>query len=287
MRKTFKITTLLAATLLLLAPTAQAADLILKQNLQCNKNLTVKGALKIEDAGDDHNITIVPGNEAANRNLSIPVMGANGEIVLTVADQTIAGTKTFSTAPAVPAGSFARTKLATDSAADYVLDVQSDVRNDDGTILTASAAAGKFGITNGGHGVAGLKLSGEAAQNNTKTDYASAMVVLPPEYVAGSAITVKFTAKYSGSGTAGGTKTVDCEAYKLAKAGTVGSDICATAAQNFTSSSVEYSFTVTPTGLVAGDKLQLFFTMALQETVNSSTVTGEISDIRVSMDIKG
>jgi len=212
--------------------------------------------------------------------LSVSVLPVSAGTQQIKQDTTFTGTVT------VPNGSFTRAKLATESAVSDVLLIPNAFRNDDGSIIAAAASSGKMGITSGGHGTGGIKLVGEAAQNNTKTDYFITSFMLPPNYVAGSAITIKFTAKYSGSGTAG-TKTLDMEAYKLAKAGTVGSDLCSTTVQTITSSSVEYSFTVTPTGLVAGDKVQIIGTLVVQETGNVSTLTGEVSDARACYDIKG
>lgn len=185
----------------------------------------------------------------------------------------------------VPDAAIARTKLATETAVSYPIDLQTKMRNDDGTVLTASASAGKFGITNGTHSAPALKLVTEAANNNTKTDYMCAVITVPPEYVAGSNLTVAVTVSRTGSGTPG-TNTIDVEAYELGTDGAVGSDICATAAQNFAASATTRNFTITGTNLVAGDKLLFYFTAVLQETA-SSALTGNILDISVKANIKG
>lgn len=55
-------------------------------------------ALKIQDTGGDHSTTIKQNsNEAANRTLNVPALGADADIVVTVGAQTIGGAKTFST----------------------------------------------------------------------------------------------------------------------------------------------------------------------------------------------
>lgn len=78
--------------------------------------------------------------------------------------------------------------------------------------------------------------------------------VLPPTYVSGAAITVRVRAKKDTTlGTV--TDTVDVTAKLVGD--TLGSDICTTAAQVLTTSYANYDFTVTPTGLVAGDILAI------------------------------
>ena len=61
--------------------------------------------LKVLDTGANHTTTIKQNSdEAANRILNVPALGADAEVVVTVGNQTIAGTKTFSTAPTITGG---------------------------------------------------------------------------------------------------------------------------------------------------------------------------------------
>jgi hypothetical protein len=145
-----------------------------------------------------------------------------------------------------------------------------DFKNTDGTTLSATASAGKFGlaITAGTSEV----LNGEAATGNTKTDAAAYEFVLPANYHAGSNLTLTIYAKYSGSGTAG-TKTVAAAAYLTAVDGTQGSTLIATSAQTATTSNAAYAFTVTGTTLVPGSRLLITVTSVMQETGGSSSLT--------------
>jgi hypothetical protein len=165
------------------------------------------------------------------------------------------------------------------------LDLQSQLRNDDGSVLEAAAASGTFGIVNGTHAAPGLYLETEAANSSTVTTYASAVYVLPQEYVAGSNITASLAIDTNGSGTLS-TNTIDLQALPLNDAGTVGSDICATAAQNLNSTPTARDFTLTGTDLEPGDALLLYFTMVLTETA-ASNVTGRLSCVDLQFNTQG
>jgi hypothetical protein len=90
-------------------------------------------------------------------------------------------------------------------------------KNADGTTLAASAAAGKFGISNT-FGTA-TYLIGEAANTNTKTDDAVVEYVLPQTYIAGTNLTLTSNVSVAGAGTPG-TKTFQAKVRKVASAGT-------------------------------------------------------------------
>jgi hypothetical protein len=149
-------------------------------------------------------------------------------------------------------------------------------KNSDGSVLTASPASGKFGVSL----TAGTSeaLTSETAQSNTKTDVAYFETVLPPSYVAGQDITLTVNAKVSGTLT---TKTIAAAAYKVADAGTQGSTLIATAAQAMTTSAADYAFTITGTTLSPGDRLGLLLTMVLTEAA-AATQTGTVNSLRLS-----
>lgn len=152
-------------------------------------------------------------------------------------------------------------------------------KNADGSTIAAAASSGKFGIslTPGTSGV----LSSEAAQNNTKTDKAYFEYVLPRDYQPGQNLTVTVNGKYAVSGGTAGTKTVDCEVWKIGTDGAHGSDICSTAAQTLTTSAADYAFTINGASLSPGDKIGIQLTAVIQETANGGTVTGSIASVRV------
>lgn len=158
----------------------------------------------------------------------------------------------------------------------------------DGSIPDTTGAAGNPKIIMGGYGSGTGKFEGEDAHGATKTETLCFDAILPPEYVAGETVTLTVTCRYSDSGTGSmSTKTIDAEAYEIAEAGTAGSDICATAAQNITTSMAQYSFTITPTNLTAGDTLRVFLRIVLTESGGSGAQRAEFGGATIKADIKG
>lgn len=124
---------------------------------------------------------------------------------------------------------------------------------------------------------AGVTFVGNAVSGNTKTDYAQIDAILPAWYVAGAAITVRVRAKWTTTLLTVSSK-VDVE-VKVAADGSLGSDICTTAAQQVTTSFANYSFTVTPTGRVAGECLNIRFGLLGDDTGGTINTAGAISEI--------
>jgi hypothetical protein len=147
-------------------------------------------------------------------------------------------------------------------------------RNDDGGSLVAtSPGATDFTVANTTGTSTGL--AGHASTNNTKTDKAVFEARLPSFYKAGDDVTVGANAKYTTTGGTAGA-TVDIEAFKMADAGTHGSDLCATSAQALGTNSATKSFTITGTTLGADDRLLLRVTTA------TTTPTGATASATVN-----
>lgn len=147
-----------------------------------------------------------------------------------------------------------------------------------GLVLDATGGAGLFKITM--TPATGLQLSGETANNNTKTDTVYWEYTLPKTYVAGAALSVIVNANIViGSGTAG-TKTLTCLAYEVSTAGVSGANL-GPVAQNLTNSAADYTFAITSTNLAPGDKLLIGLTIALQETA-SSNINAVINSVRLA-----
>lgn len=154
-----------------------------------------------------------------------------------------------------------------------------DFQNSDGSVLAASAAAGKFGITLSA-GTA-MNLVTEAANSNTKTDVAIHEYIVPSSYVAGTNLTVTANTMYVlGSGTVG-THTLAAAAYLTANDGTQGATLIATAAQSVPAAAADVTFTITGTSLVAGSRLLLSFTLVIQDT-GASNITAKLNSVRIS-----
>lgn len=221
-----------------------------------------------------------------NRTVTMPDPGANASFVMTEGAQTINGVKTLGSAPSVPDGSFARVKLATEAAALHTLNLQSLCRNIDGTVLDATGAATKWKIVAGAFGTGTLELRGNDANTNTVTSDLETVFILPVNYVAGSAITIRLFSHTTGAGTITA-RTIDAELFKMGTDGTAaGGDLVTTAAQTITGTSAAYDFVVTPTGLVAGDALRLNVRGSVAISDATATRT-HLTAARVLIDIKG
>jgi len=149
-------------------------------------------------------------------------------------------------------------------------------KNSDGSVLTASPAAGKFGVSLT-HGTSEA-LTSETANANTKTDIASIEFTLPQTYAAGQDITLNVNAKVSGTLT---TKTIAADARKVSDAGAHGSNLIATAAQVMGTTAADLTFTITGTTLSPGDRIALQLTMVITEGA-SANQTGTINSVRLS-----
>lgn len=167
-----------------------------------------------------------------------------------------------------------------------------DVRNSDGTVLTASAAAGIFGISAGGWGSGTLKLVGEAASGNTKTS--TGMVALPvPEnaqatvFTTGSkAWTIEIDARVSV--VAATSATVDIEVYRSdGNGGVSGSDLCTTSAQDINSATwATKTFTLTATNIEPGDELIVLIRTAVNDSTGANSSVGQIGRIAAVFNAK-
>jgi len=149
-------------------------------------------------------------------------------------------------------------------------------RNADGSVLAASAAAGKFGqvVTLGSV----LTLISEAASSNSKTSTALFAIQLPLDYTAGADITVGVDQIQEGG--AATVKTLDVLAYRADGLGALGADICATAIQNMTTSRSRLDFVITGTTLAPGDIVIVKIVTVLTEAAAGS-VTNSVNGITV------
>lgn len=157
----------------------------------------------------------------------------------------------------------------------------------DGSIPDTTGAAGNPALVMGGYGSGTGIFQGEDAQAALKTETLCFDFAIPESYVAAQSVNVKVTCRFNDAGTnTESTKTVDCEVYKIAEAGTAGSDICATAIQTMTASMVSYTFAVTATTLSAGSLLRVFIQCALEGDSNGALKV-EVGGATVTLDIKG
>ncbi|MFZ5833019.1 MAG: hypothetical protein ACOY3P_23275 [Planctomycetota bacterium] len=187
------------------------------------------------------------------------------------------------------AGTIDRTQLTQDDLAVFTVPL-TELRAT-GTLAQLGNAAGTpsgaMGLTPGTHGTNTPIVVGEAANQNSKTNLARLQFVLPPEYVAGETITLRAHAKVSAAPQVGATLDVECFVSD-GEAGPGAGDICATAAKNLTTSYADHDFTITPTGLAAGDVLDIEITAVVNDTGGSAgNKIASIGKLEMLLDIQG
>lgn len=125
------------------------------------------------------------------------------------------------------------------------------------TNLPTTAASDDIGAINGTDGTAFMSLQSIDFKASTTTAYARAFVALPPNYVAGSAITIRVVAGMITT-VSDTTATVDIQCYSNDGDATGSADLCTTAATTCNSLTFgNKDFTITPTDIVAGQLLNV------------------------------
>ncbi len=216
--------------------------------------------------------------DAANSVVSLNYAGTQ-RVKVTSAGVEMVGTVTL------PAGSVSRASLATET---KFIDLEERLKGADGADLSLSETAGDFFR---GLGTNQWYIDGEATINETEASVGWFSFVLPDNYVSGGAISLVASALVVLAGDAANdpTSTIDMEARLVTKAtGAVGSDLVSTAAQTLATAGADYSFTVTPTGLVAGDKLVCKLTTSVVETAGGTgAANSRITRLGANIEVKG
>lgn len=140
---------------------------------------------------------------------------------------------------------------------------------------------GTFGTNSPSLQTADLKAAGST------TNYARVTFNLPECYVTGQTVQVRI---WGGMIThiADTAATVDVEAYRSGDDTTIGSDLCATAAQSLNSLTVSYKdFTITSASLAPGDTLDIRIALLVNDGANVSAVIGLIGGVELLLGSKG
>lgn len=185
-------------------------------------------------------------------------------------------------------GQVPRTVLAQNPGAAFPIDLTNLRTWDDfATNLPGTAATDDLAIIEGTFGTDAPRLqTGDLKAAGATTRYARFTFALPEQYVDGDAFTIRVRAGMDTT-ISDGTATVDIEAYRYDDDGGVGSDLCATAAQDINSlTKSDNDFTITPTGLSAGDVFDVRVAVAISDTAGATAVIGEISRISVLVDVR-
>lgn len=151
----------------------------------------------------------------------------------------------------------------------------------------STASSDDLGVATGTLGTAGCYLTSGNAQGTALTQYARFQFVLPPEYYAGETVKVRLYCDMTTAATV--SATADVQAYKQSvSAGTVGSDLCTTAALSINSTTAAAKdFTITSTSLSPGDVLDIRIAVAISDGSGSGTVTALIYQAAMLLDIRG
>lgn len=185
-------------------------------------------------------------------------------------------------------GTVARSNLVQDDLAAYGVPLTA-LRVHDAlhTNLPGTAANDDMALITGTPGTDAPTLQGVDFGGTTSDEKAAFEFVLPPGYVDGETVTVRVRGAMLTT-VADDACTVDVECWKADGDGAVGSDICATAAQSINSlTPANKDFTITPTGLAAGDRLVVRLAFAGNDSGDGGVMVPEISNVAMLLDIKG
>lgn len=182
-------------------------------------------------------------------------------------------------------GAVARSQLTQDDLKPYPVPL-SECKTWDAvaTNIPAAGANDDLGLVTGTLGTDVPTLQSGDSKAATTTRYAGFFVPVPAEYVDGETITIVINAgmKTTVSDTSAN---LDLEAYRVG-APTV--DVCATAQQSINSlTAADKSFTITPTGVVAGEMLFCRVKIAIVDGATATAVIGKINTITAKFDVKG
>ena len=140
-------------------------------------------------------------------------------------------------------------------------------RTGDLTQLPTAGDGTNLGLAAGVHGKNTPKLaSTSVGAGAAATEKARFQFALPPDYVDGGAITLRLHAR--AADVAATSATLDVECYAGDGEAGVSADLCATAVQSVNADTnwADVDFTLTPTGRVAGEVLDIEITVAIDDS---------------------
>lgn len=210
--------------------------------------------------------------------LALEAAGTNGDLI------------EVSPSAATTTATFARSALTQDDLKPYTIPLEAfrtwDARQ---TTLPGTAGTDDLGLITGTYGTNAPRVQTSDGKNTTTTQRLAFQLAVPAEYVDGESITIRIRAgMVTTVASNSGATTVDVEASKVGADGTVGADICATAAQTINSlTAADKDFVITPTGVVAGDLLDVRVTIVVTDVATATAVIGQINKVQALFDVKG
>lgn len=155
------------------------------------------------------------------------------------------------------------------------------------TNLPATSASDDLGLYGGTFASATPKISTGDVKAAGCTRYARFQFQIPAEYDAGASVTLRAHAGMTTT-VADTSALLDVECYKSDREAGLGSDLCATAAQSINSlTDADKDFVITPTGLSAGDVLDIRLTIVVVDAATGAAVIADIGALEMLVDIKG
>lgn len=156
------------------------------------------------------------------------------------------------------------------------------------TNLPGTPANDDLGLIGGTFGSAPPMIqAGDLKAAGATSRYARVQVQLPECYVAGETVSLVLTAGMLTT-IADTSCTLDVEAYRAGKDGTIGSDLCATAAQSINNLVfAAKTFVITAATLGPGDWLDVRITIACNDGATATAVTPALGGADLVCDIKG
>lgn len=119
------------------------------------------------------------------------------------------------------------------------------------------------------------------------TFYCGLEVPLPPNYEDGETVTIRLHAGMVTT-VADNSCTIDVVAYESDREGGISADLCTTGAQDINNTNfADKDFTITPTDLVAGDKLEVRIAIAVNDAATGTAVIGALGSIELLCDTRG
>lgn len=158
---------------------------------------------------------------------------------------------------------------------------------DSGALLT-TAGTDDLGLVSGTFGTNNYTVqAGDLKAAGATTRYALTHIALPDYYDDGATVTLRLRAGME-TNVADTSCFIDAEAYEVTDDSVSGSDICATAQQSMNSlTENDLDFTITSTGLVAGDILEVRIAVICTDGATGTAVTPVVYKSSILFDARG
>lgn len=188
-----------------------------------------------------------------------------------------------------PSAAIARSKLGQDTLQPFPVNL-TDFRVWDAfhTNLPGTPANDDLGLVGGTFATASPSLETEDLKAAGATNkYARCIVRIPAEYDDGQSIQIRARAGMFTT-IADTSATVDFEIYKMDEDAGIGSDLVTTAAQSINSlTDANFDFTITESGLISGNLLDVRITVAVNDGATGSAVQARVGAVKLLCDVRG